>query len=286
MSPLVRSDEGFGTDDPNGGPLITRIAGVDVRESTWAGAYYCSHVLWVSTRWARAPRSSICLDGNGDPLVGFIHVPADAESGHLVPSANAVGDRVERSKRERHASTMRVLACAIRGIADELARVGTPSPCRVLISGFGPFAAVTSNPTGDLVDDDDCMAHAIGLAFGTAPAPLGPLVDAGVPGHAAAGVVIARTRLDVDDACLAPTSPGSLPWTLERFRPHALIALGVHRASSIYRVEIEPTSAGLADADASAPIHQRGRAPDARAPTNRALAQAILRGARSLGLGE
>lgn len=276
----TRSDEGASTDD---GPLLVRIDGVDVHESTWAGAYYCAHVLWVSTRWARDARSSIGVDRNGDPLVGFIHVPADAESGHLVLTEDEA--RVLRTKRERHAATMRVLACALRGVADELAHVGVDAP-RLLVSGFGPFAAVTSNPTGDLVDDDDCMADAIALAFGKAPAALGALVDGGVPAHAVDGVVIARTRLEVGDACLDPSRKGSMPWALERFRPHALIALGVHRASSIYRVEIEPTSAGLADADGPTPVHERGRPIDARDPKNRALPAAILRGARVLGLAD
>lgn len=271
-----RSDEGPSEGDATDGPVLARIDTVEVRESTWAGAYYCAHVLWVSTRWARANATSIARDGADDPLVGFIHVPADAETMAVPNSRNG------REKRERHATTLRVLACALRGVADELARV--PAPRRVLVSGFGPFAAVTSNPTGDLVEDDECMSDAISLAFGKTPAALGPLADGVLMGQAVDGVVVARLRLDVDDACLDGTSPGSLPWAFEKFRPHAHIALGVHRASSIYRVEVEPTTAGLAVVDGTAPRHERGRAIDARDPRNHALARCIERGAKTLGL--
>jgi hypothetical protein len=291
---VTRSDEGPSEGDANDGAVLARIDSVEVRESTWAGAYYCAHVLWVATRWARASATSIARDREDDPLVGFIHVPADAETmalhginggnGNAGNAANAgnAGNGHARSKRERHATTLRVLACALRGVADELARL--PAPRRVLVSGFGPFAAVTSNPTGDLVEDDECMSDAISLAFGKTPAALGPLADGVLVGHAVDGVVVARLRLDVDDACLDGSSPGSLPWAFEKFRPHAHIALGVHRASSIYRVEVEPTTAGLAVTDGEAPRHERGRAIDARDPRNHALARCIERGAKTLGL--
>lgn len=275
-----RSDEGPSEGDASDGPVLARIDSVEVRESTWAGAYYCAHVLWVSTRWARASSTSIARDAENDPLVGFIHVPADAET--MATSSNGNGNGSARSKRERHATTLRVLACGLRGVADELARL--PAPRRVLVSGFGPFAAVTSNPTGDLVEDDECMSDAISLAFAKTPAALGPLADGVLVGHAVDGVVVARLRLDVDDACLDGSSPGSLPWAFEKFRPHAHIALGVHRASSIYRVEVEPTTAGLAAAEGASPRHERGRAIDARDPRNHALARCIERGAKTLGL--
>jgi hypothetical protein len=271
-----RSDEGPSEAEATDGPILARIDSVEVRESTWAGAYYCAHVLWIATRWARASATSIARDGDDDPLVGFIHVPADAETMVQPNGANGA-----RSKRERHATTLRVLACALRGVADELARA--PAPRRVLVSGFGPFAAVKSNPTGDLVGDDECMSDAISLAFGKTPTALGALADGVLVGHAVDGVVVARLRLDVDDACLDNSYPGSLPWAFERFRPHAHIALGVHRASSIYRVEVEPTTAGL-DTSSETPRHERGRGIDARDQRNHALARCIERGAKTLGL--
>jgi hypothetical protein len=278
---MTRSEEGLSVDDADLGALLAHVDGVEVRESTWAGSYYCAHVLWMSTRWAGVQGSSIALDQYGDPLVGFIHVPADLETAGAPVAAHAV-----RSRRERHAATIAVLASALRGIADELLLAGVTAPRRLLVSGFGPFAAVTSNPSGDLVDDEECMAAATKLAFGQTPSSLGPLVDGAVPGLTIDGVIVGRAHLDVSDACLDPAWRRSLPWALERFRPPAVIALGVHRVGSIYRVEIEPTSAGLRAADSDRPSHERGRPMDARAARNRALPNAIVRGARALGLAE
>ena len=270
----TRSDEGFVAEDGDGA-VVLRVDDVEVRESTWAGAYYCAHVLWMAHRWARAAHTSIAKDAHGDPLVGFIHVPADAETTDAAAPA--------RPRQERHATTLRVLACALRGLADALVDVAAPR--RVLVSGFGPFAAVTSNPTGDLVADDACMSDVLSLAFGKTPAALGALAGGQLVAQAVEGLVVARVRLDVDDACLDADNVGSLPAAFERFRPHAHIALGVHRASAIYRVEVEPTTSGLRYVDGAPPRHERGRAADARHPRNHALVRAIERGARALGIG-
>ncbi len=271
---MTRSEEGFSGDDADG-PLILTVDGVDVRESTWAGAYYCAHVLWLASGAAGEEATTLVRDGAGDPLVGFLHVPADAETtGH--PG---------RARFDRHRGTARVVACALAGILDELrGRIASP---RVLLTGFGPFAAVVSNPTGDFVEHDESVAHALALAAGM-PAQRRPDLaklagdGAQISAHVAGDVLLARLRLDVDDVALHPTRPGSLPWALARVRPHALVALGVHRASNNYRVELEPTNAGLAGGHP--PRHERGRPIDARRPHNRALARAIARGAARLGV--
>jgi hypothetical protein len=282
-APGVTTEEGLVADDPaDTGALLVRLDGIDVRESSWAGAYYCAHVLWLASQWAAEERSTIARDRHGDPLVGFLHIPAD-------PETNGGGNR---SSRERHAVTARVLACALRGVLDELERApGTNAherERRVLVTGFGPFAAIVSNPTGDLVADDGVMAEALALAAGTAAASIDLLeaIDAGARRlhvHAAGATRLGRLLLDVDDHALDHGRAGSLPWALQRFSPHAVISLGVHRASAMYRVELEPTTAGLR-LDGGAPRHERGRPLDARAPVNRALARAIERGAKKLGL--
>lgn len=271
------SDEGFTPDESSdSGAVLARVDGAEVRESLWAGAYYCAHVLWVCSQWARDPESPVERDGEGDPLVGFLHVPADPET---------TGDGT-RPRRERHARTVRVLACALRGVLDELDALDPRHPDRrVLLTGFGPFAAVVDNPTGDLVTDDETVAAALALALGAPPILL-PSLDAGprpLRLHRAGRARVGRLLLDVDDGSLDHRQDGSLPWALAALEPHAVIAMGVHRASSIYRVELEPTTAGLR-LDGAVPRHDRGRPLDARGPLNRALARAIMRGARALGL--
>ena len=271
---MTRSEDGLALDDggtEEGGALLLAGDGLEVRESHWAGAYYCAHVLWLASKIARAPSSSIARDRQGDPLVGFLHVPADADT--AVPVAS-------RPRVERHGRTAHVVACALRGIVDELS--ASDGPIRVLLTGFGPFAAVVSNPTGDFVDDDASIGRALGAAVGAEPRDRVAIIEEGarLVQVTAGSLVLGRMRLDVDDAALDPNRAGSLPWALARFKPHALVALGVHRASSIYRVEIEPTDAGLLDGDP--PRHERGRPLGARERHNRALARAIVAGAAAL----
>lgn len=271
------SEEGLAPDESaDSGAVLALVDGAEVRESFWAGAYYCAHVLWLCSQWARDPASTVERDRQGDPLVGFLHVPADPET---------TGDGA-RPRRERHARTVRVLACALRGVLDELDALDARHPDRrVLLTGFGPFAAVVDNPTGDLVADDESVAEALALALGTAPTLL-PSLDAGprpLRLHRAGRARVGRLLLDVDDGSLDHRREGSLPWALGALEPHAVIAMGVHRASGMYRVELEPTTAGLR-LDGAVPRHERARPVDARGPLNRALARAIARGARALGL--
>ena len=266
------TEEGLTGDDPGiTGDLLMNLDGIEVRESTWAGAYYCAHVLYATSRFAQDVRTSVVRDASGDPLVGFLHVPADAE-------AAGIEGRLGRA---RHHNTMRILACALRGVAEELRSVAGER--RILVSGFGPFAAVVSNPTGDLVGDDIAMNEVLRVALNAEPQKLEPIAegDAQLRRDLASQCVLGRLFLDVDDRSLDARTPGSLPWALRQFRPHAVVALGVHRGSSMYRVELEPTSAGLV-IDASGLRHERGRPADARGPKNRALARAIKNGATRL----
>jgi pyrrolidone-carboxylate peptidase len=260
----TRSDEGTLIDDTGASEeeLLFAADGIEVRESTWAGAYYCAHVLWLQHGHARAPSTSIARDRQGDALVGFIHVPADAETAATSPDRSP-----DRSRRERHARTARVVACALRGVVDELEAIGKTQP-RVLLTGFGPFAAVASNPTGDFIEHDESVSHALELALGTRRERL----------------ELQRARLDVEDSALDPAHARSLPSLIEQVKPHAVIGLGVHRASTIYRVEIDATNAGLRLVDGEPPRHERGLAPRDRPSRNRALARAIVHGAKVLGL--
>jgi hypothetical protein len=266
----VRSEEGLTTDDADGA-LILSVDGVEVRESNWAGAYYCAHVLYLTSRYARSHATSVVRDTAGDPLFGFIHVPADAETGGSLGAP--------RSRHERHARTGRIIACALAGVVDELRALKIDEP-RVLLTGFGPFAAVISNPTGDFVDHGDSVAGAFSAATGAAAVDARDDAD-GVARMTSGGVTLGRLLLDVHDDALDQERPRSLPWTLHAFAPHAVLGLGVHRASSIYRVELEPTNAGLALVDGKH-RHDRGRPIDARDAYNRALVRAIANGAARL----
>lgn len=249
------------------GALLLELDGLEVRESFAAGAYYCAHTLWTVSAWARAPHSSVRADRHGDPLVGFLHVPSDVETaGHPSP----------RPALERHGTTIRVLAGALRGWLEELTGVRDK---RVLVTGFGPFAAVASNPTGELVSSDAVAARLAVLATGCAP-KLQCRGDAGertLVVDEVEGLELVRLVLPVDDSALDADTVGSLPWALSTYAPHAVIALGVHRTASRYHVELQPTDAGLL-LEGGPPRHQAERVAERVAPVNRSLARAIVRG--------
>lgn len=272
MSPQNASVEGTpAVGDDTTGSLIVELDGVQVFESFWAGSYYCAHVLWQSSTWARAAGTTVALDAAGDPLVGFLHVPGD-------PETEQSPDARPRPKRERHARTMRILTWALRGFLKEIA--GQPEQ-RILLTGFGRFGDVTSNPTGELVGDGALVAAI--LRDATDVDPRAHRVDYGVATlevHEAGPVRLGRLVLDVNDSALDDTCAGSLPFTLARFRPHAVISLGVHRSASMFRVEVQPTTAGL-EFQGDRLRHAAGAPTSERLPINLALARAILRGARA-----
>lgn len=255
-TPVKRFEDGLSGEDFIEGEVLAVVEGVPVRTSGNAGSYYCAHAWWTLSRWASTDTTSVARDPEGDPLIGFLHVPADAET-----TGDAAGDR------DRHAVLRAVVARALAGWLEHL-----PGQGRVLLTGFSTFAGVVNNPTGAFAGDLDEVARAVAQATGT-------------EAHAdrAAGLVrgrnleVAAAVLPVNDGALEHDREGSLPELLLRLRPHAVLAMGVHRGTDHFRVEVVPTSAGLMVEGATA-RHSTDAGVVERRRDVHALARAIARG--------
>ncbi len=269
--------------EPADRPVLWAQGSIVVRESTWAGSYYCAHLFHVVSTAARAPMTTIVKDVDGDPMVGFLHVPADGQALHESQPATAAN---RRPARERHQATRDVVAGALGGIIEQLEQRVPKGPLRVLLTGFGAFPGIVDNPTGDFVRNIDLVVEAVQQAFPgarRAHPTLPPLLAGGItllrdgmklPSQRE--LHIGACALPVDDDALAPDKPGSIRWAYDRFRPHAHVAMGVHRGQD-YRVEVSADSAGLVVED-GVPRHQQGAPPVDKHPRNGALARAIARG--------
>ncbi|OGQ11515.1 MAG: hypothetical protein A2138_25750 [Deltaproteobacteria bacterium RBG_16_71_12] len=195
----------------------------------------------------------------GEPLIGFLHVPADPET---------TGDPAPA--RDRHAALREVVASALRGWREHL-----PDEGRVLLTGFSAFAGVVDNPTGAFTGDLREVARAVALATGVEAR-----IDAGaVRGQ---GLEVVSAVLPVDDRALERARAGSLPELLARVRPHAVLSMGVHRVTDHFRVEVVPTSAGLI-VDNGEERHTWEARPVQRRSDVRSLARAIVRGSSGRG---
>jgi hypothetical protein len=155
----------------------------------------------------------------------------------------------------------------------------------VLITGYGPFQGVVDNPTGSFVADDHVVEETLRTATRAEASAVAPIAERGATMRVvrAGRLVVARLVLEVDDAALHHELPGSLPWALRTFAPHAALSMGVHRAGEHFRVEVLPTSAGLAIHETT-PRHNAGVAERVVLAENAALARAIESGARALKL--
>lgn len=269
--------------DPEERAVVWTRDDVVVRESEWAGSYYCAHLYYVSLASARATTSSIRRDASGEPLVGFLHVPADGQAvGHPADAA--------RPAHVRHARTIDVVARAVHGLVDELERA-EKGGLRLLLTGFGAFPGIVDNPTGEIARTSDLVVAAVAAAYpGTKRThpPLPPYVaprttvfreNLVLP--SGRSLVVASCELPVDDDALHPERAGSIQWVHDRFRPHAHFAMGVHRGGD-YRVETYADASGLVFED-GVPRHKDGAAPVEKLPTNASLARAIAKGAARLG---
>ncbi|MCC7108975.1 MAG: hypothetical protein IT382_06795 [Deltaproteobacteria bacterium] len=253
---MKRFEDGLSGEDFVEGEVLAVVAGVPVRTSGNAGSYYCAHAWWTLSRWASSEVTSVARDPEGDPLIGFLHVPADAET-----TGDAAGER------DRHAALRAVVARALAGWLEHL-----PGPGRILLTGFSTFAGVVNNPTGAFAGDLGEVARAVTEATGAA-AHADP-VTGSVRGR---NVEVVAAVLPVNDHALENSREGSLPELLQRLRPHAVLAMGVHRGTDHFRVEVVPTSAGLVVEEAGARHSTEPGAVERRREVH-ALARAIARG--------
>ncbi len=245
-----------------------------VTHSGDAGGFYCEHAFF--TAQTLGPGNGVRRNRHGENLVGFLHVPGAHDRWMMAASA-ADPDR-------RHARTRLVVGRALAGFAADAhgADPDGDGPLRLLLTGYGPWGAVTDNPTGDFVGSPAQVALALAHGFGSRllePA----VVDEGLPGATAPvlrlPVLVAPERarpllvcgwvLPTSDEALDPAHPQSLPAALVTFRPHAVLSLGVARKRRRYYVEHTAGDENLVDG--------RHQAAPARKtlPANFALARAI-----------
>lgn len=244
----------------------------DVRESDDAGQYYCAHALFLGHLAVERGLAPLARDDAGDPLVGFLHVPPDAQT----RGDGCVSDE------ERHRDTARVVAAALAGWWPSLARLPADEPLRVALTGYGTFRDVVDNPTGAYVRSPPALEATLQLAFDDALMRLSFEADGALSADVLVdgcvrSLTMAREALPVDDRVLALGGEGSLLGLLEeRARVHAWLGLGVCR-SPHYRVETAPHDGGLVFGDEGG-RHEDGREPTRRLVGSRALVRALERG--------
>ncbi len=245
----------------------------DARESDDAGQYYCAHALFVGHLAVERGRAPLARDDEGDPLIGFLHVPPDART-----LQGAAEDVVSE---DRHRETRQVVAAALAGFAHELVRSVPDGPLHIVVTGFGSFRDVVDNPTGAFVRSPADVRHALDLAFGDKLSSCAAGGDGSVRatmliGSARRELMVHLVSLPVDDRCLALLGDHSLLASLERERAHAWLGLGVCR-SSYYRVETLPHDGGL-QLDDEGGRHVKDLAPRRFPRGSRALVRALERG--------
>jgi pyrrolidone-carboxylate peptidase len=208
-----------------------------------AGGYYCGHLYFLLHQVVKTPRP-LSERFEAGPCVGFLHVPQDEWM--TVP-------RGTKTPVERHLSLHEIWTDIFRGL---LAR--QVSGLRLLISGFGPFAQVTHNPTEDfiehhtalLLDAMDCafdgqkkiQANDWDLGFDGAKRETSRHPPDGLRLHNVIDVpdlkwTIGTVILPVNDACLQTDPTSGLGFLESWFRPNAAIAMGVARGEHHFRVE-------------------------------------------------
>ncbi len=267
------------TKDTKDPPPAAQRALPDIRfDSSDAGDFYCEHVFHVAQREALASSSTVMSNSHGERLVGFIHLPQDAQATQA-PTASPTDAQLAA----RHGDTRRVVGAAIAGYYDD-ARQQTEGPVRIMVTGFGTFGRFTNNPSGDFVSHraniDAAMEEAFGANLVGRP-PAGadmnqPLTyQVRQPDGSTRDVQIRALRLSVDDDALDPAQAGSIPHEMRSFSPHAVISMGLRPGSQThYDVENHADDGGLATGSNGTSTHDGGRA-SSRDYANRSLQRAI-----------
>lgn len=226
---------------PDGIEYMRTSGGVQVLSQREAGDYYCEHTCWVLNHEATQPGSSIARNAEGNPLVGFLHLPGelDAEGPH------------------RHDATREVIGAALRGDIDAV-RAAAPgtSPVRVMLTGYGAFQGVDNNPTGDFVSHPENLDAAMRQAYGDRlvgdprmiDSPAGPVRQYSVRGEDGRPfeVQLLAKKLDVDDSAI-DGGPKSLQTLLRTFRPQAALSMGVDPGASTYEVVTRSDHGGMVE---------------------------------------
>lgn len=213
------------------------------------GGFFCEHCLYAVRRCAAETDSIIVVDG--EPLIGFLHVPKDAATDVNAPNPGLVGQPLVR-----HRATIDIVASVLRGWAS-LARVN--GPLRVLLTGYGNWGTVANNPTGDLVEQQNVLNA--------------------IAGRVGVEVDIHTAHLAVDDSAI-DGGPTSVQAAIARVRPQVVLSMGVHGGVDRYLAEHVASDRNLV-VEGGVLRREADRPVGHRLPSNRALARGLVLGQRA-----
>lgn len=262
-----------------------------VVHGTDPGDFYCEHMFFTTQREAMKPQSSVGVNEQGERLVGFLHLPPDEHTYRPQPSSGAE----PYTQAERHGGTRDVIGAALRGYFPDAARAAGDGPVRIQLGGYETFQSVQNNPTGDFVRHRENLDGAMQRAFGrNLVTPEGErlpredgqpegaeryryLVQDPSSGREREVILQAQSFPVTDDAIDGPGAR-SVQRSMEGFRPHAVISMGVASGDS-YRAEFHADDGGLVT-DSARQSHDEQRAPTTSLPDNYSLGRAIHRGTK------
>ncbi|MHB8875783.1 MAG: hypothetical protein ACYC8T_19015 [Myxococcaceae bacterium] len=258
--------------------LLTTAGGVAVNHGSDPGDYYCEHMFFSAQTQAMRPGSSVVANAEGEKLVGFLHLPRDSWS---------EGTGGAYTQQQRHAGTREVIGAALRGYYDAASPQVSGGPVRMLVTGYGPFMSMRDNPTGDFVAHPENLDAAMKQAFGD------NLLSAQGKRIAGEGddatyqyqvkdpvtgkertVLVEAVVMPVSDDAIDGTSARSVQKTMDAFKPHAVISMGVNPGGSTYLAEHHADDGGLRSDDGRQ-VHDDSRAGAFNLPDNYSLPRAI-----------
>ncbi len=258
--------------------LLTTRGGVPVNHGTDPGDYYCEHMFFSAQASSLRSGSSVASNREGEKLVGFLHLPRDGWS---------EGAGGAYTQEQRHAGTREVIGAAVRGYYDAAAAQVHEGPIRMLMTGYGPFSSMTNNPTGDFVTHRENLDAAMRNAFGDNLVSNEGRRVSGDGDDATyqyqvrdpstgreRSVVIDAVRMPVSDEAIDGSSPRSVQQTMERFRPHAVISMGVNPGGSTFLAEHHADDGGLRN-EGGRQIHDDASTPRNNLGDNYSLPRAI-----------
>ena len=264
--------------------LLTTKGGVAVNHGTDPGDFYCEHMFFSAQTSSLKPGSSIVANSEGEKLVGFLHVPRDNWS---------EGAGGPYTQEQRHGGTREVIGAALRGYFDAAAPQVGNDPVRMLVTGYGAFDSMTDNPTGDFVTHSENLDAAMKHAFGdNLVTPQGKRI-AGEGDDATyqyqvkdpvsgreRSVILEAVRMPVTDDAIDGASPRSVQKTIDAFKPHAVISMGVNPGGTTYLAEHHADDGGIRN-EAGRQVHDGSEGARLNLSDNYSLPRAIFGGPRT-----
>ncbi len=234
-----------------------------------AGGFYCEHLWLTLLRWAETPACTVGRNDHGEPLCGFLHVPAD----DATCQGPAIGYTRGQSRSDLQALLTQVLAQWLPHCRR--------AHVRVLVTGYDNWGEIIDNPTAAFARDPLLAQGALVRALGR---PLRVTAEnafysgfyqrqyASLGRHALSCVTLRGQVFAVDDRTLGQ-GPASLARALHKFHPHIVLSLGVACSRPHYCCELHATDRGL---DATGTQHIAQAAGTGLIRTNAALARALV----------